>query len=125
MSRALSWLGLWLAFSAHAFECPTLRLDALNPKSPRYAQSLLWEITQPANALHKPKSYLFGTMHLSADKTGQPTPAVTAALMQSTQFGMEMVMNLEVMMQIGERMRYADGTNLRSLAPSSSGARPR
>ncbi len=102
---------LFAAATCRAFECPNLQLQPTSKIVPSYAASLLWEISGPDAT----RSYLFGTMHLAAEQTGQPTAAVTAALMRSKQFGMEVVLDLETLMQIGERMRYGDDTTLRSV----------
>lgn len=114
MMRWPLWVGIALSVSAlevRAFECPEFALSESPTAPPRYAESLLWEI----RGTEAPASYLFGTMHLAAEKTAQPTPAVTAALMGSKQFGMEVVMNYDALMQISELMRTSDQTTLSSV----------
>lgn len=104
-------LGVLLTFRSPGFECPRLPVVPPSGAPVRYTESLLWEVTGP----EEQRNFLFGTIHLAAEMTGQPTPAVTSALMASTQFGMEVIMDLETLMEIGERMRYPDRKTLRAV----------
>lgn len=115
MGRVLAG-GLLLAAStiSAAFECPTLKVHA--PRAAvSIARSLLWQITAPS----KPRNYLFGTIHLAADKVGQPNSAVTTALLASKQFGMEMVLDLDTMLRIADAMHYHGHESLRAAAGES------
>ena len=93
---------VWLPRMAAAFECLPLIHHA--PGAVSYADSLLWEVRGQGQA----PSFLFGTIHLAASAVGQPSPAVTQKLIASTQFGMEIVLDLDTMLQIGQSMRFQD-----------------
>jgi uncharacterized protein len=126
MKRSLRWARVWVALlgltaSVHAFECPPLEIAVAKHASPRYAESLLWEIAGATGQT----SFVFGTMHLAAAKTGQPTAAVTAALMDSKQFGMEVVLDVDALLQISEQMHFSDATTLSSIIGPALFARVR
>jgi len=100
---------LVMCFPVHAaLHCPPLveKPPAADPVS--YADSLLWEVRVP----HRPASYLFGTIHLSADRVGQPSPGVVRALEASRHFGMEVVLDIDALREVAQGMRFADDRRL-------------
>ena len=113
--RALAgwWLVAVSTMSA-AFECPTLKVHAATAVASN-ARGLLWQITAPT----KSRNYLFGTIHLAANKVGQPSSAVTTALLASQQFGMEVVLDLDTMLRIADAMHYHGHASLRAAAGHS------
>lgn len=98
---------LWWPRLAAAFECLPL-VDSAPVGAVSYADSLLWEVQGRDQA----RSFLFGTIHLEASAVGQPSTAVTRALLESAQFGMEVVLDLDSILQIASNMRFSDGQNL-------------
>lgn len=109
--RALGRLlaGLLIAAGAHAFECATLpHAGTPAPADPRHARGLLWEITNRAGG----KSWLFGTMHLADPRVTALAKPVRDALREARIFTMEMVLDLDTVLAISERMYYRDGTRL-------------
>ncbi|MBI4692658.1 MAG: TraB/GumN family protein [Gammaproteobacteria bacterium] len=103
-------VGLFLAGPALALDCPPERPRANVPAriDPRHAHGLLWEITNAAGR----KSWLYGTMHLADPRVTKLAKPVRAALREAKTFTMEMVLDLDTVLAISERMRYADGTLL-------------
>ncbi len=93
-----------------AFECAPMR-DTVPPANVSYADSLLWEIEGPGRR----RGFLFGTIHLAADSVGQPTNRVSAALMDSEQFGMEMMLDLEAMFGVSGAMQLEGKQRLSKL----------
>lgn len=99
---------LWWPRMAGAFECPPLINKAPAAHTVSYSDSLLWEVQGRGQA----PNFLFGTIHLAAATVGQPSPAVTRAMLDSAQFGMEVVLDLDTMFQIAQNMRFSDGQRL-------------
>lgn len=107
-----AWVVLLLACAsvgAAALQCTPLRPRATPLTDTAYTQGLLWQIRGPADQ----RSFLFGTIHLSAAMTGQPNATVTKALLASHQFGMEVLLDADAMLQIGARMRLSNASTLR------------
>lgn len=94
---------------AIALQCTPLQPRALPVTDTLYTQGLLWQIRGPAEQ----RSFLFGTIHLSAGMTGQPNATVTKALLASHQFGMEVLLDADAMLEIAARMRFSGATTLR------------
>lgn len=113
--RALvGWLLVAVSTMSAAFECPTLKVHAATAVASN-ARGLLWQITAPT----KSRNYLFGTIHLAANKVGQPSSAVTTALLASKHFGMEVVLDLDTMLRIADAMHYHGHASLRAAAGHS------
>lgn len=109
---ALCWC-LLVPAGAAALDCsplPPRRAEEL--ADVRYPHGLLWEIRAPGGA----RSYLFGTIHLSSPEVTAVPPAVTAALLRSKRFGMEVLLDLDTLLQIPETMYYQDDRTLSAQA---------
>lgn len=103
---------LGLAPLAHAaLDCPPLREANRHARPVPYADSLLWEVRGAGH----PPSYIFGTIHLAADEVGQPSAPVTKALLASAQFGMEVLLDLDALLEVATHMQLAAGQRLSTL----------
>ncbi len=112
----------WSGIVAAALHCPPLAVrSAAEIEDVRHRHGLLWEIRAPGG----PRSYLFGTIHLSSPEVTALRPAVTAALLGARRFGMEVLLDFETLMRVADLMRAKDDERLASHADPDLLARTR
>lgn len=87
----LAWFSLVVAVYASASDCSPIEDRDRNIAKPIHSQGLLWRVESQQGSV----SHLFGTIHVSDPRVNVLSAALQAALVGSSQFIMEVVIDRE------------------------------